>query len=501
MEQEEERPVRFKNLILYGLGDIYGGGSFLLIGMLFIFFLTDVVGLSPTLAALVFGIGKVWDAVSDPVMGYISDRTDSRFGRRRIYLLIAIVPIFLSFLLLWIPLGTGSPLLKVLYYSFAYVLFSTVFTMVMVPYAALNAEMTPSYAVRTRLSGARIIFSQLSALLAGTIPTMIINGRSTPGPGGLGALETGYLIMALVFATLYALPWIFVFAGTWELPYEKSKPERRGPPLEELKGIFKGFGTIFVNRSFRIHIAMYIFAYCAMDILMAMMIYYMTYNLGRPELYPIGMGSLLLTQILMLPVYVRISNSRGKGFAYRMGLSIWGVALLAGFFLGPETPLPYFLGLCILIGSGLSAGVMIPWAILPSITDVDEIITGQRRAGIYSGSMTLVRKMAQGLVALPLVGVVLQSIGYVANQPQSPETLLGMKLFFVFGPGLLILAGVVTALRFKITPESHSILSAELKRLREGGKKEGVTEETRGILETLTGISYSELYTARQVAE
>lgn len=426
--------------------------------MLFIFFLTDVVGLSPTLAALVFGIGKVWDAVSDPVMGYISDRTDSRFGRRRIYLLIAIVPIFLSFLLLWIPLGTGSPLLKILYYSFAYVLFSTVFTMVMVPYAALNAEMTPSYAVRTRLSGARIIFSQLSALLAGTIPTMIISGRSTPGPGGLG-------------------------------------------PLEEPKGIFKGFGTIFVNRSFRIHIAMYIFAYCAMDILMAMMICYMTYNLGRPERYPIGMGSLLLTQILMLPVYVRISNSRGKGSAYRMGLSIWGVPLLAGFFLGPETPLPYFLGLCILIGSGLSAGVMIPWAILPSITDVDEIITGQRRAGIYSGSMTLVRKMAQGLVALPLVGVVLQSVGYVANQPQRPETLLGMKLFFVFGPGLLILAGVVTALRFKITPESHSILSAELERLREGGKKEDVTEESRGIMETLTGISYSELYTVRQLAE
>lgn len=475
---------------------MYGGGSFLLIGMLFIFFLTDVVGLSPTLAALVFGIGKVWDAVSDPIMGYISDRTDSRFGRRRVYLLIGIFPIFLSFLLLWVPLGTGDPILKVLYYSLAYVLFSTVFTMVMVPYAALNAEMSSDYAVRTRLSGSRIVFSQLSALLAGTIPTMIINGRSAPGPGGLDPVQTGYLIMALVFATLYALPWAFVLAGTWELPYVQSRPRERGTLGQEIKSVFRGFGTIFVNRSFRIHISMYLFAYCAMDILMAMMIYYMTYNLGRPELYPLGMGSLLLTQILMLPVYVRISNRRGKGFAYRLGLSVWAGALFLGLFLGAETPLPFFVALCILIGSGLSAGVMIPWAILPSITDVDEMITGRRRAGIYSGSMTLVRKMAQGLVALPLVGVVLQAIGYVANQPQSPETLLWMKLFFVLGPGLLIVAGVITALRFRITPKSHALLSAELQRLRGGGKKEDVEAETRKVVEELTGMSYSDLYAA-----
>lgn len=459
---------------------------------------THAVGLRPSLATLVFGIGKVWDAISDPIMGHLSDRTNSRFGRRRVYLLIAGAPVFISFLLLWMPLGDASQTAKMIYYTGAYILFSTVFTMVMVPYAALNAEMNGDYAVRTRLNGSRIVFSQLSALLAGTLPTLIIRSRTTPGVGGITAEESGYSLMGVVFGALYAVPWNFVFLGSWERPYTDERPDRRRSLGAELLGIFKSFATIFRNRSFRVHIAMYIFAYSAMDIVMAMMIYFMTYNLGRPDLYPIGMGSLLLTQILMLPVYVRISNRKGKGFAYSMGLSIWGLALLGALPYGPETPLALFVLLCVLIGSGLSAGVMIPWAILPSVTDVDEMITGRRRAGIYSGSMTLFRKLVQGLIALPIVGIVLESIGYVANQPQSPATLTAMKLFFVLGPLLLILAGVIIAFRFKITPRTHAVLTAELQRLRDGGSKESVDPETRQLLQELTGIRYEELSPTRE---
>ena len=95
-----ERKVGMKTLVAYGMGDMYGGGAFMIVGMLFLFYLTEVVGLSPALAGMVFGIGKVWDAVSDPLMGYLSDRTRSRFGRRRVYFLAGIVPIALSFIIL-----------------------------------------------------------------------------------------------------------------------------------------------------------------------------------------------------------------------------------------------------------------------------------------------------------------------------------------------------------------------------------------------------------------
>ena len=142
-----ERKVGMKTLVAYGMGDMYGGGAFMVVGMLFLFFLTEVVGLSPALAGMVFGIGKVWDAVSDPLMGYLSDRTRSRFGRRRVYFLAGIIPIALSFIILWLPLKTESQALLFLYYSFAYVVFATVFTMVMIPYSALAAELSPDYEV------------------------------------------------------------------------------------------------------------------------------------------------------------------------------------------------------------------------------------------------------------------------------------------------------------------------------------------------------------------
>ncbi len=183
-ETVAERPVRIRNLMAYGVGDIFGGGAFLVIGTLFYFFLVKTVGLSPLLGSMVFAIGKIWDAISDPLMGYISDITRSPLGRRRVYFLAGIIPIALAFISMWIPLKASSQWVLFAYYSFAYVLFSTVFTMVMVPFAALNAEMSTDYKVRSRLSGARLIFSGVASILAGTIPKMIVNGY--PNDPGMG---------------------------------------------------------------------------------------------------------------------------------------------------------------------------------------------------------------------------------------------------------------------------------------------------------------------------
>ena len=114
-----------KNIILYGLGDLFGGGAFLIIGTLYMIFLTDIVGLSPGRAGTVLVLGKIWDAVSDPLMGYLSDHTKTKYGKRRIYFLIGIIPIAISFTLLWYPIDFSSQLFLFLYYSFAYIFFST----------------------------------------------------------------------------------------------------------------------------------------------------------------------------------------------------------------------------------------------------------------------------------------------------------------------------------------------------------------------------------------
>ena len=485
---ENKITVHKKNIILYGLGDLFGGGAFLVIGTLYMIFLTDVVGLKPSRAGLVLVIGKIWDAVSDPLMGYLSDHTRTKYGKRRIYFLIGIIPIAVSFMLLWLPINFSSELFLFIYYTFAYIFFSTVFTMVMVPYTALNADMTNDFKIRTKLSTSRMLFSQLSALLSGVIPKIIINFFSKrPVSSSLISNEQyGYLIMGIIFGVFYSLPWIFVFWGTKELP--KNFAQKK----EKLTTKIKHFKSIFKNKSFRIHLLMYIFAYVAMDFLMALFVYYLNYYLQLPNLFSYCMLAILLSQIVMLPFYMKISNKYGKARAYIIGLSIWGISMISLLFLGTNTPVYLLIVVCIFIGAGLSAGVMVPYAILPSVTDVDEVMTLKKRTGVYSGLMTLIRKMAQA-IAMWSIGILLSLIGYVPNQTQSPETLFNLKIIFVFVPVILILAGIFAAFKFKITPKKHEILVKEINRLRDGGKRKNVKPNVLEICEELTGDNYFDL--------
>ncbi|RDI90873.1 Sugar:cation symporter family protein [Thermosipho africanus Ob7] len=466
--------VKTKNIILYGMGDIFGGGSFIVIGTLFLLFLTDVVGLKPSYAGLVLVIGKIWDAISDPLMGYISDNTKSKFGRRRVYFLVGIFPIFLSFFLLWYPFSGSSQLSLFLYYSFAYILFSTVYTLVMVPYTALNAEMTEDFKIRTKLTGSRIMFSQISALISGVLPKLIIDSAKTK--------SEGFLKMGITFGILYAIPWIFVFLGTFEKVKVSSKKESSG-------NLF----TIFKNKMFRLHMLMYIFAYTAMDILMALFIYYLTYYLGKENLFSICMGSILIFQIISLPLYVKISNKFGKARAYQIGLSIWVLGMTLLFLLPKSTSNVVLIINSAIVGMGLSAGVMIPWAMIPTIVDIDELITTKKRAGLYSGMMTLIRKIVQA-VTLFLLGVFLDLIGYVPNTTQSETTLLWLRLSFFLFPVILLILGIIVSLKYKITPEIHKLLMNKLNDFRNG--KTEVDENTKEIIEKVTGYKYESLYKA-----
>lgn len=470
--ESKERPVTGKTLVSYGIGDIYGGGAFMIVGLLFLFYLTEVVGLSPALAGLVFGIGKVWDAVTDPMMGYLSDRTKSRFGRRRVYFLAGIIPITLSFILLWLPMDFKTQAALFLYYSFAYVLFATVFTMVMIPYSALAAELSGDYKTRNKLSGARLFFSGFSSLLAATIPKIIIDSSK-------GSPSKGYVTMSVVFGIFFALPWLITYFGTWEDPQVKQQSVS--------ENFIKEFLTIFHNKSFRIHILMYVFAYSAMDLLMALFTYYLTYYLRRPNLYSVAMGTLMLVQLAMIWVYVRIANSKGKRFAYRMGLLIWLAGMLCTLALSSTSPVWLVALVCAVIGLGTSAAVFIPYAILPNVIDVDELMTGSQRSGVYSGAMTLTRKLIQGALVMPLIGIFLQMVGFVSNSAQTPQVLSRFFIFFIGGPAMLIIAGVVAATWFELSPKNSEIIATELIRLRSGGRLEDASDEVKAICERASG--------------
>lgn len=462
---EQKRRIGIGALISYGLGDLYGGGSFLIISTLFIYFLTDVVGLSPVLAGLTVFVGKAWDAISDPLMGLLSDRTKSRFGRRRVYFLAGIVPVFVSFWMLWINLRFPSQAATFLYYLASYIVFCTIYTIVMVPYSSLPAEMSGDYKERARLSGARMLFSQLSALIAGTIPGFLVKNLYRDNP------SQGFFLVGLIFGILYALPWIVVFLGTWEDPVPEAPAGKVGNGAQNSTGLlqsFKDLKSLLACRSFRLHIGMYLLGYTALDILSASFVYFVTYYIGRGSIYTLCLGSMLIAQLISLPLHIMLANRIGKGRSYAVGAGIVFLVALFLITLRPESPSILLIIASAILGLGLSPVVAMPWAMLPESSDADELTNHIERAGSVAGVFTLCRKLVQAFT-LWAFGLLLQGIGYNAGAAQQSSTTIGgIRLIFVFGPLIFVGLGTILAIRYPITPQTFALMRKALKANRLG---------------------------------
>lgn len=486
-------------MILYGIGDIYGGGCFVLIGILLLNYFTDIVHISPFMAGLIITIGRVWDAISDPLMGMISDRTKSRFGRRRVYFLIGLLPIFITFAALWFPVRFESEAGTVLYYMVLYLLFNSIITMVMVPYNALMPELTPDFQQRGRLSGIRIAFSNFSGIIGGILPTAVISWGASMYSD---QTDYGYMVMGVSFGLFYTLPFVGVFLGTKE-PKEVVIPKSQRNVVAQF---FYNVYDTMKNRSYRLQIGMYLAAFIAIDVLMAMFIYFMDRYIGigkemvevipgvQMELKTYMLGFMLISQILALPIHVYVGNRLGKHMPYIIGIIIWATCMFTTFALDATTPLWGMLLLSAVIGVGMSGAGYSPWSIIADIPDVDEMITGSRREGVYAGYMTFIRKLTFSIAVL-IIGFVLDQVGYEGEKEQQSELALkGIQYLFAIGPTALMFVGFIIAIRFPITPQRHLILRQEIARLKEGGKPEDVTAETRQVCELLTGYKYEDLW-------
>lgn len=443
MQNKHRLPLLTK--LIYGSGDMFGGGSLMLIGFFYLFFMTEVAGLNPGLAGMVLLLGKGWDAVSDPLMGWLSDRTRSRFGRRRIYFLAGIAPIFICFTLLWMVPPFSSQIGTFLFFLTANVLFNTTLTMVMIPYNALVPELTPDYDERSSLTGFRLAFSNIASLLSAAVPMLIVDAFASPA--------NGYLVMAMTFGLLFALPFLGVFLVSFETTKEVSKSR------------FNLLGDVtqaLSNRSFRRLVGVYLPTFLGVDVISAVMVYYLTYVLGRGEGMQVSMvlGLLLLCQTLALPVYVKIARTRGKHVSYTTGALIWMILLPVLWFFTPETPFAVVLVLAAMVGMGTAGAGFSPWAMFPDVIDVDELVTGKRRQGIYSGVMTFMRKISSAL-ALAVVGWMIDWSGYIANDDTiaQPDGFLTMVRFLVaVFPIFLVLTGLWFCRRYPLNQQRHDKL-------------------------------------------
>ncbi len=448
----------------FGMGDIYGGGSFMIVGIYYLYFLTDIIKLTPATAGLVILLSKIWDAVNDPLMGIISDRTRTRYGRRRPYLLAGIVFVFLSFVMLWYPVNFKSELYRFAFVLFAYVFFDTVITLVMIPYNALASELTLSYHERTSLTSIRMFFSMFSSLLCAVIPLELI--KAFPD------VRQGHIIMGVAFGLLFALPFVATFMTTRERPeFQKELPELN---------IVDSYTEPFRIRSFVFVLLMYLFTFVSMDVVMTIVIYFMTYYMKRGPETNYVLGTLLVAQTVAIPLYYYLSKKTSKKTGFLSAVFLWIAVMLFSYLIRPDMPRAAIYVFAGLVGLATGGVVVMIYSIFPDIPDIDELETGERREGIYSGLFMFMRKLSAA-VAIFLISQSISIAGYkpplhevvdgvtkLVQQEQGAAFITVLRVIFAVVPVLLLSAGAWCAWRYPLTPAVHEELKRYLEDRRAG---------------------------------
>lgn len=465
--------------IAYASGDIYGGGAFIIVGLLLLVFLTKVEGLSGTWAGIIIFVGKAWDSVTDPFMGMLSDRTKSKFGRRRPYFLIGSVAVLVSWVTLWYSFGITGEAAKIIYYMAAFILFSTAFTIVMVPYNALLADMTDDYNKRSAYTGVRLSFSAGAAIICGIVPGIIT--------GAFGSPQTGYLIMGITFGILFGIAWLGVFFGTWE----NTKNSRK------TSFSYKEWFSVLKNKSFRQYVLIFIFSQMAIDITMAIAVFYLGVSLQKDYLFVPAMAAILVVQLIFIIIFSAMAQKSGKKLPGIISASVWIVANILIFNFTQQTPDVLVVSVCALIGVGAAGCNMVSWSILPDISDVDELMTGRRREGLYSGVSTFLRKMSGG-IAVGGIGFMLDIVRYsekaVSAGTVEPITFYGIKLLFSLIPTLFLIAMLIVLRKYRLGKSEFAILQDSLKMVRTGGADAILSEEQIAVCEQVTGMKTSEFH-------
>ncbi len=485
-----------KTKLCYASGDIYGGGAFMVFSLLFMNFLVLVEGLPPVAATVIIFIGKLWDAITDPWMGNISDRTRSKFGRRRLYFLVGIAPVFLSFVALFYSFGIDGVTAKTIYYTFAYMFFGTAFTIVMVPYNAILSDMTSDYNERTSFTTARMLFSGGASLFAAVVPSMIIKsiGGNVNGP----AQKPGYLVMALMLGAIFGIAWFVAFLGTRE---RKDLPEVE-------KATFKTWTSVFSNKAYRNFLGIFLSFQIAVDLVLALFIFYIDIVVLQYKNYELVMGMLLVFTMVFMAVMGALAKRKGKAFPIYVGIPLWMLSTLAFIWLDSSTPIYMLCIFAVIIAVGSAAGNLSTWAMLTDIFDIDEIRTGKRREGIYSGMTTFLRKFASGLAVLVL-GFGLQAMGFDQNQysilKASTENfdpaayaqsgvVSGIKWLFVIIPFVLLLVCLIFALANKINKRRFDAVLKGIEEFKRSGNMDALSEQEKEDILIASGSSEDKLW-------
>ncbi len=442
---------------VFALGDHTVNVALSALSLVFFFFLTTVVGLEPWRAGALVGAARFIDAISDPMMGRISDHTRSRFGRRRPWFLIGALPFGLSFALLWqVPFSGQTAMM--LYYLVVYVAVAVSMTVVSVPYMALIPEWSRDFDERTSLNTVRSAFAVIGTMVAaGILKLADVLGGDAAAYGWIGAGLGVWL----------AVPWLAVFFVCDDPP----RPPDDAPPTP----LFESLRTLAGHGNYLRLCGLYIAARISVDLLGLAFPLYMAIWLGRKSETTWVLLVMLCVVVVSLPIWLRVSRETEKHKVFIAGAAWFALVLFGVGFARPDWPVWATFALAALLGVGYAICDLMPWAMVGEVIDEDELRTGERREGLYNGTFTFLRKVG-GAAASGLAGVALSAAGYEAEREVTPAAREVVRGLTSVIPALFLVGSIGLAIGYPLSRARHDEILAALAARERGGALGGGTD-------------------------
>ena len=494
-------------MINYSSANITTSGAGYVISLYYMKFLTDVVNLDMAWAGLVTTLAVVWDAITDPIMGVITDRTRSKYGKHRRYILWG-MPLFVtSFAMMFNSYGLdgeAEPVKTFIYYTVAYMLYKTAYTIIDIPHVAMLPELAPDYDLRIQYNSVGYIFNSFGMFPSFFLVSAILGsfGFSTPKAGA----NKPMLIAGLILAAVYAFCLYNTFKRTREKPsldLEVGKFDFR-QLLTEYKFVFK-------NKSFREYFFMSLCYNISTFFYTTTLIYYIEYIAKLPSYYTLFTTIAGAFEAASFPLNYALTMKFGKkkcgsivtplmiaGFAVCLlmnptaenaGSPIWVIILFATAVLYPF---------------GKSGIGYVAQNILPDVTDVDELITGRRREGVIGTFNTFIKKTVSGVMS-SVVMFILGGFGLVVgkdleraqaldpNFEQSSSAILGVRICITFAPIVFALICLYLLHRFQMGKKEHTLIRAAIATKHKYGSVK-LSEDEIKTMEKISGQKYEETW-------
>jgi GPH family glycoside/pentoside/hexuronide:cation symporter len=401
-------------------------------------FYTDVVGINITiLGYLLFGV-RIFDAFTDPALGYLSDKTETRYGRRRPYIAVGSLFVALALYLLFNPPVASSAFATIWFAICIYALFFF-WTAVVVPFESLGPEITFDYHERTSLFGLRDGFLIAGTLLAASSPAIVEGLFDLPANADGERLK--FFWLAVAYAPL-------LIGTSWWCVY--AVKERHA--TSSSANLWAGIRSAMQNRPFMILLVSYTISAIGNNLPATLILYYVQYVL-KSDMADLFLLMYFVTGIVFLPGWIYLSRRTGKKSAWLASMVVNTGAFIGVFFLGPGDAGIYSI-LVVLSGIGFGATLAIPSAIQADVIDYDELLTGERREGQYIGLWSISKKLAAALgigIGLAALGM----SGYTPNVEQTEQVQFTLRTLYALVPSICNILAFLIAIYYPISSKVH----------------------------------------------